>query len=349
MRTLTISAALLASSIASQAIADSQPNWVPKWVPDNTSLDEMHYRTFDSVIGGYGETKICRTSFYTGIVVPASDLGGGKTAPGGCQYPTSLWFTSTSNTYDVLVPAWQHVEVPSTDSTGHPIPPVAVIPPNATFQGGHGIGKFGIPAIPLYFCRALYFDSGPSGMPINLSMQIGKVGPGLKGCLIPYGGYEYLYTSYDVLVDATPPLPVTTKDVKAKDPFPADLPAGGDALVGGYEADGTALYFCQASYNGSLTPGKTRKEFHGCNISWTGREITVPDTQTDAWKRPVPYQVLVPLWKKGATTSTFPAGSDSYVCRGYPWGYGGELFNGICTTMHDGTAGTATSYEVLSK
>jgi hypothetical protein len=185
------------------------------------------------------------------------------------------------------------------------------------------------------------------------STQLGKAAPG-TGCLIP-DGQEKRPLYYDVLVDLSPKLPVTTANLTHTDPLPLD------ALVGGKDHDGAALYFCQASYLGALTPGKTRPEYGGCKISWAGKEIIVPDTQKDALNRTisVPYQVLVPVWKTGVSTSTFPIekGSGSYVCHqgvDSPMSHAGspgDFDKGTGKCYYAGTQGLvpADSYQVLSE
>jgi len=55
-----------------------------------------------------------------------------------------------------------------------------------------------------------------------------------------------------------------------------------NALIAGYENNGTPLYIARAIYNGSLVPGKVRPGFSGANIPYGGSEITVN-----------PYEVLV--------------------------------------------------------
>jgi len=48
-----------------------------------------------------------------------------------------------------------------------------------------------------------------------------------------------------------------------------------NAVQGGHEASGQALYVCRAQYNGGVHIGKFRADWRGCNIPFAGREITV--------------------------------------------------------------------------
>lgn len=59
------------------------------------------------------------------------------------------------------------------------------IPPQQTAeQAGHAGGQ------PLFVCRAAHRGS----------IQVGKIGPGLDGCVFPYGGVEVTSTDYEILV-----------------------------------------------------------------------------------------------------------------------------------------------------
>jgi Protein of unknown function (DUF3421) len=274
MRTMTISAALSAGLMVSQAMAD-QGNWV---TPSSTPVPR------DAVVGArqhafhFLPDFICRPKFgvkHPGILMPYLSKYCNIVSDG---------MAKSVETYEVLTPAWKScVTVSGCNGTGVPV--------NATYQGGHGIAKFGTPAVPLYFCRADFMGG----------KHLGKVFPGSNGCAIPWGGTEHRFvTPYEVLVDLSPKLPVTRRLVSG-----AAIPL--DALVGGQDGDGANLYICQAAYNGGLTPGKTRPEFNGCNIAWAGQEVTVPD-----------YDVLVPLWTDPSKASySFPVtlGANSYVCH----------------------------------
>jgi Protein of unknown function (DUF3421) len=306
MRAITISAGLLATVVAGQAIAGSPDIWFPRYQGDYGGKTEP--LTFDSIVGGWKWSGakveplfICRTHerfSYPGFVTEKAESDTEKT----CQY-VSYPSAGTDPNYDVLRPTWQDCDtVSACNGTGVPV--------NATHQGGHGIAKtIGVLPVKFYFCRALSFEYGPYGIPINLSLQVGRIAPDSKGCLVPYGGQERVYTSYGVLVDASPALPVTTANVTVGGSIPLD------ALVGGWDLDGKPFYFCQASYNGALVPGKTKPEFNGCHITWLQKEINVPPTQKDAWGRNIPYQVLVPLWKKNPSTSSSLVATDEDVCR----------------------------------
>jgi hypothetical protein len=304
MRTVTISAALSAGLIASHAMAD-QGNWVFAFSGSSEG---------DTVIVGDG-FDICRA-----VGNPAGDKYPGTilhAEPAGCGISTNK---NPVQYYDVLVPARRS----ASDST---------IPGNATNKGAHGIGKFGLPGAPLYFCGA------------DLTkLKFGKgVHPGSldsKGCHIPYGGSTLTVTPYDVLVDSSPyRLPVTTANVSAGGNIPSD------ALVGGYDTDGQTLYYCQASYSGAVVPGKTGFKFKSCDIPWNGAEIYVPS-----------YQVLVPLWKDSSVASfTFPEwtesnGAEIHICRDlglYPGSYSPNRDPNKCI-LFTGTT-IVKPFEILSE
>ncbi len=93
-----------------------------------------------------------------------------------------------------------------------------------------------------------------------------------------------------------------------------------NAIVGGNEANGQALYICRANYAGGFHPGKLRKEFAGCNIPWGGREISVPIYQVAAnsartnWHWVNSFTGIIP---NGAVVGgNEPNGETLYLCRG---------------------------------
>ena len=49
------------------------------------------------------------------------------------------------------------------------------------------------------------------------------------------------------------------------------------AVAAGKEANGQPLFLCRAKYgpDNGVHPGKTRREFNGCNIGWGGKEVAV--------------------------------------------------------------------------
>jgi Protein of unknown function (DUF3421) len=50
-----------------------------------------------------------------------------------------------------------------------------------------------------------------------------------------------------------------------------------NAWAVGREEYGAPLYLCRANFHGGVHPGKIRRDFRGCTISYAGREITVPN------------------------------------------------------------------------
>jgi len=92
-----------------------------------------------------------------------------------------------------------------------------------------------------------------------------------------------------------------------------------DAIQGGAEPDGTAVYICRAFFNNGVHPGRVRPGMTGCDIGWGGSEHLIPF-----------YQVLVPRWVS-ADNGNIPPNAYSlgyevpsvdgrqllYPCRGY--------------------------------
>jgi Protein of unknown function (DUF3421) len=273
MRIITISAALSAGLMAGQAMALDQLNWIGRSGGAATS---------DTIVGGKNAVTvdvpigICRAR--ASIDDPNSKYPGGLVS-GGCSINLG-GAAQVISSYEVLVPGLKSA------SSG-------TVPTNATNKGAHGVS-----GAPLDFCRA---DLGG-----GKGVQLGSLAPGSRGCLIPYGGAtQTVSSSYDVLVDLSPRLPLTTYPVSSGGNIPLD------ALVGGKDTDGQTLYYCQASYGGAVVPGKTGPKFKSCDIPWQGYEVYVPS-----------YQVLVPLWKNVGTPLTFPAYTypngvtKIHVCRG---------------------------------
>jgi hypothetical protein len=174
--TITISAALLASCMTNQAIAQrSQPNWVPNftgWIWGPATMVNQ-----DSIVGGHGAPQmigaappafVCNANngvaTYPGMVTPLTGAPFGSWGSAGCSIDVGGAPPAPPKDFHVLVPAWQ------TNSNGS-------FPSKATYKGGRGNARPGMPAIPLYFCRA--FHEGGT--------HPGKIGPGLSGCLIPWG------------------------------------------------------------------------------------------------------------------------------------------------------------------
>jgi len=278
MRTITISAALSAGLMAGPAMAADQLNWIGRY---------NQPPPYDVVVGG--KAAITAT-------VPIGVCRAVVNTPGD-KYPGAIGFANSQcsvnfggigkpySTYEALVPAQK-------SASG------GTIPTNATNKGAHG-ARLGVP---LYFCRA---DLGG-----GKGVQLGSLASGSGGCLIPYGGTAKPVSSYDVLVDLSPRLPLTTSQVLSGGIIPPD------ALVGGKDTDGQTLYYCQASYGGAVVPGKTGPKFKSCDIPWQGYEVYVPS-----------YWVLVPLWndvrsdvhtaKLTFPAYTYPNGvTKIHVCHG---------------------------------
>lgn len=135
----------------------------------------------------------------------------------------------------------------------------AQAPPAGAIRGGHEAN-----GTPQYVCVA----------PFNGGRHPGKTVNG--NCNIGWGGSEQVIpippAGYAIPVNYTPGW-VARSQGQA-------LPS--NAVLLGYEANGTALFSCRAPYNGGLHLGKVVAG--NCNFGWGGREIVVPN-----------YEVLVAL------------------------------------------------------
>ena len=185
---------------------------------------------------------------------------------------------------------------------------------------------------PLYICRANYQGG----------VHMGKTRKAFNACNIGYGGQEVAVSTYEVMVEKVGVWVATSG---------ANIPA--NALQGGHEANGMPLYLCRANYgatgNLGVHPGKTRKEFNGCNIGWGGAERAVAN-----------YEVLVG-WKD-TSGSNIPAnavqgGQENegplYICRanyqgGVHMGKTRRAFN-ACNFGYGGKEIQGGTYQVLIK
>ena len=169
-------------------------------------------------------------------------------------------------------------------------------------------------------------------------LQLGEIGAGYPGCLVPYSGRGILLGTYEVLVAENPSMPLAV-----------DPASGGfvpqDAVRAGTDADGSPLYLCSALYAGLGHPGKLHPSFGGCNISYAGVEHTISS-----------YLVFRPNWL-GIGKYDFPSGTDSngaplHVCRAY---LNGNLYPGktqetwkTCNFGLNGKEEMLANYEILS-
>ncbi|XP_061396626.1 uncharacterized protein LOC133332257 [Musca vetustissima] len=99
------------------------------------------------------------------------------------------------------------------------------------------------------------------------SVTVGKVHPS-HGCLyIPYGEEEVKLTEYEVLTQPDQWISATV------DSFPED------ALEGGRDADGDAIYIGRVFKNGDLLPAKVIPNKGGAYVCWAGEEEKVENFQ----------------------------------------------------------------------
>ena len=129
-----------------------------------------------------------------------------------------------------------------------------------------------------------------------------------------------------------------------------EFPTG--AVTGG-EEKGRQIYICKAQYKTGYYPGKIIGKY--CNISWQGREITVPN-----------YQVLVslnnsgwhPIWQNasngeipdGAVAGGIEKGRQIYICKvKYKDGFHpGKLDGNSCYITWGGREFKIPDYQVLT-
>lgn len=122
---------------------------------------------------------------------------------------------------------------------------------------------------PLGVCRAPLEVGG---------FHLGKKLSGVDACSIPYGNAERWLPNYEVLSRASP---------FAVEEAPG-VPLPDTAIIGGFERDGTPLFPCIASLAGGSHPGKTRRGWNACAVSYGDREHWVTD-----------FRVLVPVFRSG--------------------------------------------------
>lgn len=148
----------------------------------------------------------------------------------------------------LLVIIFFSVSVYAQSSRYHPFGPT---PPR---WYGHGFIVGEEPGHQFYLCKAS----------VEGGMQPGKTWAGYDKCNVPYAGKELLVERF--------------KKVKHRPrghwrPYSGRLPD--NAMRVGHEADGRALYLCQAYYHASWQPGKTWQGYNGCNIPYGGKELVI--------------------------------------------------------------------------
>jgi hypothetical protein len=299
--TIALSAALLGSSIASQAIAD-QENWVhvsKNGAQLNGSRGDVPY---DAIVGGhegYGPPGAPPFPLYICEASLPSTEAPGKVRPGlpGCtvSFAGSAPFVPD---YKVLVPGWRSAY------NGDP----------SVYQFAAHLGAFDIggPGFQdLYFCRVHFSDS----------LQIGKIRPGFGGCVFSYGGKAMVRSDYEVLVN---PGTFEHFPIRADVGYhafrgaPAYIPP--DALVGGFDTNGENEYLCIGYDDPSNSdgkgkhPGKIESGWGGCTVAFGNDEYSWPY-----------YDIIRPDWQNNSIVGsnrrwTFQAGTDVdskplYICQ----------------------------------
>lgn len=121
------------------------------------------------------------------------------------------------------------------------------VPDGAAANGNEADGK------PLFVARAK-LDNG---------VHPGKVQEQFGSANIPYRGREVKVREYEVLMNQG----IWERASGGQIPE--------DAVICGYEADGTPLFAARANYEGGLHPGKIRRGSGGADIPWGGQEVRV--------------------------------------------------------------------------
>jgi hypothetical protein len=195
-----------------------------------------------------------------------------------------------------------------------------------------GAPSFGadVDGAPLYVCRAAFGGT----------KQVGKIRTGWSGCDFAYGGRAYTLSDYEVLAPqgfklayqaATTQLPPTS-------------------VAGGVDSGGTTLYPCAVNYQGHLQLGKTRPDWHLCDIEYGGREYPLAGSTYStlgAFPLSAPLNGAAPYF-----VGTDSNGLSLGVCAtvyGSAVQVGKYFATGACSFAYGGTEILATTYSVLAK
>jgi hypothetical protein len=259
--------------IAGFLSAPCEADWVnnQSGVPIDAITVRAAEAPYTAGAGGISAFYLCRAHHN-------NDLQPGFTAPGDtvCHFSYG-GLELTSANFDYWTPSW-------VTSTGQAMPSNAISFGGETTANGSAYR---------YVCRA--------------GLTPGKYGADLGGCSYPYGGVEYDSTQgFQWLVDPNnnggqPPgsSPTETIDYSFTfGPYRSDAVYYGyywpaDAIVAGKDSDGTTLYMCTAYYQSGFQPGKTRRDWNACDVSWGGSEHYVTSN----------YYVLIPGYTVDMVTS----------------------------------------------
>jgi hypothetical protein len=291
------------------------------WINNGTSGG----KPVDAIVGGWDQSvgyDNVTTVFYLCRAYHGNDLQPGYVPPGDsvCHFSYGGEEMTSAN-FDWYVPSWEY-------SYGQ------AMPANAIPFGGEPVG-----------------GGDAYRYPCRVNLTPGKYGQDFGACYFPYGGAEYHQpnSGFSWLVDPgnnINPLPAATF---AQVGLPPDTLMGPyimvdlgvstdlghdawppDAVVAGLDGDGTPLYFCTGYFQDGMQPGKARRDWDACDVSWGGSEHYIGQTNGE-------FVVLTPgyLGSTGATffctnyivpcqvaTNPIPVGTDSdgatlYACRAY--------------------------------
>ncbi len=148
-----------------------------------------------------------------------------------------------------------------------------------------------------YICAAQDLESS-FGPPVA-GTSSGKVGTDLGACLFGWGNMEIHNPNYSVLVDGAFVYYQQGWYTSEVAQFNGNTPMGTfqpvtmnysdtlpyDAVLSGAEANGIPLYVCNTYLVDGYQIGKTRTDYHSCDVSYGGGEY---------WE--FNYNVLVPYW-----------------------------------------------------
>jgi hypothetical protein len=242
----------------------------------------------------------------------------------------------TSAEFDWYVPAWE-------PATGQAMPANAIVLGTETL----GSGSY------LYSCL--------------VGQTPGKYSPDFGACYYPYGGLEMHQQApgFSYLVDpgwnVTPSGVITGADESSNGNNFGPYQFNGDGLfddpidmIAGRDTDGSLLYFCVASFEGGLHPGKARADWNACDVSWGGTEHFIASPLNGG----VFYFLSANYREVHANINPVPVGYDSdgstlFSCTvntnlGFVLGKTKLAWNYNCSYPLNGVEAWSASFAVLS-
>ncbi|MBG1263985.1 DM9 repeat-containing protein [Nostoc commune] len=151
--------------------------------------------------------------------------------------------------------------------------------------------------------------------------------------------------------------------IPASSTFAENIPIPPNAVFGGYDTDGTALYVCSGIYNNGVHPGKRPSNSDNCYIGYGGYEVFSPSSSSVVLTNPFNVSNRIPkfYWITSsdqqpipinAVPTGFERGYSLYSCRA---SYNGGTAIGkltdlkLCYFGYGGREISANSYDVLGQ